>query len=177
MCAKSLALNRILTEIAERGPLTFSRFMDLALYDSSVGYYASGRGRIGKRGDFFTNVSVGSVFGKVLAGQLHEMWHRMGRPSRLALVEQGANDAQLALDILSSLDPEMLAATRYWIVEPFPILRGLQEQTLKAFEIVRWAESLEDLPNFEGIHLSNELVDAIPFHLLRSNGQTWEELP
>ena len=176
MCAKSLALNRILTEIAERGPLTFSRFMDLALYDSSVGYYASGRGRIGKRGDFFTNVSVGSVFGKVLAGQLHEMWLRMGRPTPLALVEQGANDGQLSLDILSSLDTEMLDATEYWIVEPFPILRGLQEQTLKAFEIVRWAESLEDLPAFDGVHLSNELVDAIPFHLLRSNGQTWEEL-
>jgi SAM-dependent MidA family methyltransferase len=176
MRGKSLALNRILTEIAERGSLTFSRYMDLALYDPAVGYYASGRGRIGQRGDFFTNVSVGSVFGKVLAGQLHEMWLRMGRPTPLALVEQGANDGQLSLDILSSLDTEMLDATEYWIVEPFPILRRLQEQTLKTFETVRWAESLEDLPAFEGVHLSNELVDAIPFHLLRSKGQTWEEL-
>jgi SAM-dependent MidA family methyltransferase len=176
MRGKSLALNRILTEIAERGSLTFSRYMGLALYDPAVGYYASGRGRIGPRGDFFTNVSVGSVFGKVLAGQLYEMWLRMGRPTPLAVVEQGANDGQLALDILSSLDTEMLDATEYWIVEPFPILRRLQEQTLKAFETVRWAEGLEDLPAFEGVHLSNELVDAIPFHLLRSKGQTWEEL-
>jgi SAM-dependent MidA family methyltransferase len=176
MRAKSLALNRILTEIAAQGPVTFSRFMDLALYDPSVGYYASGHGRIGKRGDFFTNISVGPVFGKVLADQFHEMWLRMGRPARFALVEQGANDGQLALDILSSLDPEMIGGTEYWIVEPFPILRRLQEQTLKAFETVRWAESLENLPAFEGVHLSNELVDAFPFHLLRSKGHTWEEL-
>jgi SAM-dependent MidA family methyltransferase len=176
MRAKSLALHRILTEIAAKGPLTFARFMDLALYDPSVGYYASGRGRIGKRGDFFTNVSVGPVFGKVLAGQFHEMWLRMGRPTRLALVEQGANDGQLAQDMLSSLNPEILAATEYWIVEPFPVLRRLQEQTLKAFATVQWAETLEDLPIFEGVHISNELVDSIPFHLLRSKGETWQEL-
>jgi SAM-dependent MidA family methyltransferase len=176
MRAKSLALNKILKEIAAKGPLTFARFMDLALYDPSVGYYASGRARIGKRGDFFTNVSVGPVFGNILAGQVREMWLRMGRPTRLALVEQGANDGQLAVDILSSLDQEVLAATDYWIVEPFPVLRRLQEQTLRAFATVQWAESLERLPVFDGVHISNELVDAIPFHLLRSKGETWEEL-
>jgi SAM-dependent MidA family methyltransferase len=176
MCAKSLALNRILKEIAAKGPLTFARFMDLALYDPSVGYYASGRGRIGKRGDFFTNVSVGPVFGKILAGQFREMWLRMGRPTRIALVEQGANDGQLALDILSSLDREILAATEYWIVEPFPVLRRLQEETLKVFAAVHWADTLENLPVFDGAHISNELVDAIPFHLFRSTGELWEEL-
>ena len=177
MCAKSLALRRILAEIATEGPLTFARFMDLALYDPVVGYYASGRGKIGKRGDFFTNVSVGSVFGYILAGQFREMWFRLGRPSRCSLVEQGANDGQLALDILSATDEETLASIQYWIVEPFPILRRLQEQTLRAFGAkVHWAENLDALPAFDGVHLSNELVDALPFHLIRSKGEEWEEL-
>ena len=177
MCAKSLALNRILGEIATQGPLTFARFMDLALYDPVVGYYASGRAKIGKRGDFFTNFSVGAIFGEILAGQLREMWLRLGRPSQFALVEQGANDGQLALDILSASDEEMLAAIEYWIVEPFPLFRGLQEETLKTFAPkVRWAEDLDGLPIFDGVHLSNELVDALPFHLIRSTGQDWEEL-
>ena len=177
MCAKSLALSRILGEIAAQGPLTFARFMDLALYDPVVGYYASGRAKIGKRGDFFTNVSVGAIFGEILAGQLREMWLRLGRPSQFTLVEQGANDGQLAFDILSATDEETLAAIEYWIVEPFPVFRGLQEETLKAFSPkVRWAEDLDGLPIFDGVHLSNELIDALPFHLIRSTGQDWEEL-
>jgi SAM-dependent MidA family methyltransferase len=177
MCAKSLALRRILAEIATEGPLTFARFMDLALYDPVVGYYASGRGKIGKQGDFFTNVSVGPVFGYILAGQFREMWFRLGRPSPFFLVEQGANDGRLALDILSATDEETLTSIQYWIVEPFPILRRLQEQTLKGFgSKVHWAEDLDALPVFDGVHLSNELVDALPFHLIRSKGEEWEEL-
>ncbi|HEY5707690.1 MAG TPA: SAM-dependent methyltransferase [Terrimicrobiaceae bacterium] len=177
MCAKSLALNKILAEIAKEGPLTFARFMDLALYDPVAGYYASGRGKIGKRGDFFTNVSVGPVFGRILAEQFREMWSCLGRPSRFALVEQGANDGQLAADILSAINQEALPAIEYWIVEPFPVLRRLQEQTLKAFGgRVYWAEDLDALPVFDGVHFSNELVDAMPFHLLQSTGEGWKEL-
>ena len=105
------------------------------------------------------------------------MWFRLGRPSRFSLVEQGANDGQLALDILSATDEETLASIQYWIVEPFPILRRLQEQTLKGFGAkVHWAEDLDALPVFDGVHLSNELVDALPFHLIRSKGEEWEEL-
>ena len=58
---------------------------------------------------------------EILAGQLREMWSAPRTPGRFALVEQGANDGQLALDILSASDEEMLAAIEYWIVEPFPL--------------------------------------------------------
>jgi SAM-dependent MidA family methyltransferase len=176
MCATSLALSRILGELAARGPLTFARFMELALYDPEVGYYASSRARIGKTGDFFTNVSVGPVFGQVLAGQIREMWGRIGT-RRLVLVEQGANDGQLAADILGALDEETLPLVDYWIVEPLPILRRLQQQALKPFAAtLRWAGGLGELPEFDGVHLSNELIDALPFHLVRSTGEKWQEL-
>jgi SAM-dependent MidA family methyltransferase len=177
MCAKSLALPKILAEIAATGPLTFARFMDLALYDPEVGYYASGRAKIGRHGDFFTNVSVGPVFGRILAGQFREMWSRLGSPRQFALVEQGASDGQLALDILSTMDGEVFGAVDYWIIEPFPVLRRLQEQTLKPLQAkVRWIEDLDAMPAFDGIHFSNELVDAFPFHLVRSSGERWKEL-
>ena len=80
MCAKSLAHRKIVSEIEANGPLTFARFMELALYDREAGYYASGRARIGKHGDFFTNVSVGPVFGEILASQFREMWSRLASP-------------------------------------------------------------------------------------------------
>lgn len=177
MCAKSLALNKILTEIAVKGPLTFARFMDLALYDTAAGYYASGRAKIGRNGDFFTNVSVGPIFGKILVSQFREMWCRLGRPAQFALVEQGASDGRLAVDILSAIGEDMLQAVDYWIIEPFPLLRSLQELTLKPLRTkVHWVEDLEELPVFDGIHFSNELVDALPFHLVRSTGDRWEEV-
>ena len=178
MRGKSLALPRILSEIAANGPLTFARFMDVALYDPRVGYYASAGAEIGKRGDFFTNVSVGPIFGKILARQFREMWLRLGRPCRFSLVEQGANDGQLALDILSTLDKQILTGAEYWIVEPLANLRRKQAGTLRVFKtIVHWVEDVADLPLFDGVHFSNELVDALPFHLVRSRGNgDWEEL-
>ena len=177
MCAKSLAHRKIVSEIEANGPLTFARFMELALYHPEAGYYASGRARIGKHGDFFTNVSVGPVFGEILASQFREMWSRLGKPARFALVEQGANDGQLASDILRAMADEILETVEYWIIEPFPALRRLQEKKLHNLAAkVKWVDDLSALPVFDGIHFSNELIDSFPFHLIRSNGNGWEEL-
>jgi SAM-dependent MidA family methyltransferase len=177
MCAKSLAHRKIVSEIAAKGPLTFARFMELALYDPAAGYYASGRAKIGKQGDFFTNVSVGSIFGRILLSQFQEMWSRLGKPAPFALVEQGANDGQLAVDILGAMDSDMLEAVDYWIIEPFPALQRLQGRALERVGArVHWVDNLHALPVFDAIHFSNELVDAFPFHLVRCNGSSWEEL-
>jgi len=95
--------NRIHDEIAATGPMRFSRFMELALYDSLEGYYVSDRLKVGREGDFFTNVSVGPVFGEILAGQFLEMWSILGEPNDFTIVEQGANDGQLARDVIMAL--------------------------------------------------------------------------
>ena len=167
MCAKSLAHLRILSEIAANGPLTFARFMDLALYEPDAGYYASGRAEIGKSGDFFTTVSVGPVFGKILAGQFREMWIQLGRPGWFALVEQGANDGQLALDILSSMENDASRASSMpYCKRAMPAASRASPRAAKGK--VRWFDALDDLPVFDGIHFSNELVDAFPFHLVQS---------
>lgn len=173
---KSPGLNNLLaSEIARRGPLTFARFMELALYHPEFGFYASGRSRIGREGDFYTNVSVGPVFGRVLAGQFQEMWHRLGRPAPFVLVEQGAHSGQFAADVLRTLPGDF--PVRYVIIEPSPRLRQQQTETLAPLEKpVQWFASLEEMPEFTGVHFSNELVDALPFHLVRSTGDGWEEL-
>ena len=49
--------------VRERGPLTVAAFMELALYDSRIGYYARMARRSGRAGDFFTSVDVGPIFG------------------------------------------------------------------------------------------------------------------
>ena len=86
----------IRAEIAARGPISFARFIELALYEPQHGYYSSGRAAIGRRGDFFTNVSVGPVFGQLLAIQFAEVWEKLGRPSHFTIIEHGADDGAFA---------------------------------------------------------------------------------
>jgi len=106
------------------------------------------------------------------------MWERLGRPAAFSIVEQGASGGDFARDALGALQefaPECLAATSYWIVEPVPALRIQQAETLATFENVCWAESLEELPRFTGVHFSNELIDALPVHRIARCGGFWVE--
>ena len=173
MPRKSPSLDQIIAaEIAASGPLTFARFMELALYHPELGYYSSGQANIGRAGDFYTNVSVGPVFGRVLAGQFREMRRHLGDPGDFTIVEQGAHRGQFAADVLTTLDD-----AHYVIIEPTGAQQDAQREHLASFgHRVSWYESLESLPPFQGVHFSNELVDALPFHLVRSTGQGWEEL-
>lgn len=166
---------RLAAEIASRGPIGFDRFMECALYDSDDGYYASGAKRVGKDGDFFTNVSLGPVYGEILAGQFLEMWCALGQPGDFALVEQGANDGRLARDILDALADTPLGGIRLNIVEPHAALRRVQEETLLS-KNVGWFQRTEDLPEICGVHFSNELFDSFPVHVVRSTGESWSEL-
>jgi SAM-dependent MidA family methyltransferase len=167
--------DRIRQEIETQGPLPFSRFMDLALYDPHEGYYTSGRAAVGREGDFFTSVSIGPVFGAVLAGQFLEMWEVLGRPPEFRLVEQGANDGRLSCDILKALSETPLAGVPLTIIEPASILREKQAATLAGF-YVQWVESPENLDTFDGVHFSNELFDALPFDILEARAGAWHEL-
>ena len=143
--------------------------MQQALYHPEHGYYSSGRCVIGRKGDYFTNVSVGPLFGQLLVAQFFEIWERLGRTNDFVIVEQGAHDGQFARDVLEFVQkrlPEFFDALRYRIVEPFPILEGRQRQALESFRSkVEWAESLQP---FTGVHFSNELLDAMPVRLIRS---------
>jgi len=158
--------------------IPFRRFMELALYHPDHGYYASGRARVGKSGDFYTSVSVGRIYGRMLASVCHEVWERLGSPKEFTIVEQGANDGTMAVDILTRIEEaggSFAEAVRYSIVEPFPINRLRQQEKLSGFPKVTWHESNEVLPKFTGIHLSNELLDAFPVDSVRWSGSLWEE--
>jgi SAM-dependent MidA family methyltransferase len=141
--------------------------MEQVLYHPEHGYYSSGGCAIGRKGDYFTNVSVGPLFGQLMVAQFAEIWEELGKINDFVIVEQGAHDGQFARDVLQSLQertPEFFEASRYRIIEPFPILREQQSQTLERFrDKVEWRSSSEP---FTGIHFSNELLDAMPVRLI-----------
>jgi SAM-dependent MidA family methyltransferase len=154
--------------------------MEQALYHPQHGYYSSGRAKLGRQGDYFTNVSVGPMFGRLLAFQFAEMWEQLERPGSFTIVEQGAHDGQFAHDVLraiSEFSPEFFKAVRYIIVEPSPVLRETQRTALSEFDQrIDWSDSLETIEPFSGVHFSNELLDAMPVHTVRrTNGTQWME--
>jgi SAM-dependent MidA family methyltransferase len=165
------ALIRLIrAEIEKRGPVSFAWFMQEALYHPEHGYYSSGRCAIGRSGDYFTNVSVGPLFGQLLAAQFAEIWDRLGKPDKFVIVEQGAHHGEFARDVLESArkhSPDFFAALCYQIVEPFSILRDRQAQTLQSFtDKSEWRDSIDTLEPFIGVHFSNELIDAMPVRLI-----------
>lgn len=144
--------------------------MEQALYHPEHGYYSSGRCAIGRHGDYFTNVSVGPLFGRILAAQFAEMWQRLDCPKNFTIVEEGAHHGEFARDVLKATKegmPDLFATLRYQIIEPFPILRNRQTATLSSFrDKTQWRTSLKELDPLCGVHFSNELLDTMPVHLI-----------
>jgi SAM-dependent MidA family methyltransferase len=169
--------------IQQYGPAPFSWFMEQALYHPEFGYYTAPRVRIGRTGDYYTNVSVGPVYGQLLASQLLEMWNILDRPAHFTIVEQGAEDGQLACDILTALldeSPEACECIHYVIVEP--VLRNQRQQwaTLEKngslLTRATWRNFLSDLEPVTGAFISNELIDAMPVRIVEFHDDGWLEL-
>ena len=171
---------KITAEIEQNGPMTFARFMERALYQPELGYYERQK-EIGRRGDFFTSVSVGSLFGELLAFQFAEWLEELRiADCGLRIVEAGAHDGRLAADILNWLKkfrPQIFDALEYWIIEPSAAHQQWQRETLKEFSPrIKWARDFSALAQefpagLNGIIFSNELLDAMPVHRLSWNAE------
>ena len=125
--------HKIEHEIRERGPIPFSRYMELCLYDLEFGYYQRHRERFGKAGDFYTSSDVHAVFGRLLARQFEEMWRALGEPEHIELVELGPGRGLFAQDVLDWSEkkfPDFFRALRYVLVERSPALRQRIRETL-----------------------------------------------
>jgi len=179
------ALEEIIrAEIRAAGPMRFDRFMELALYQPGSGYYAKtgGPSPIGRGGDFFTSVSVGPLFGRLLARQFYQMWGALARPDPFWIIEQGAHDGQLACDILEwcrAETPEFFGAIHYGIVQYSGAASMHQKCAPEAGIIshITWFENLAGLAaeQPEGVFFSNELVDAFPVRSVTYRSGRWLE--
>jgi SAM-dependent MidA family methyltransferase len=164
-------------EIQERGPIPFSRFMELCLYDPELGYYSRNVEQFGKAGDFYTSSDVHAVFGRLLARQFEEMWRVLGSPDYIELVELGPGRGLFAQDVLDWSQkkfPDFFAALHYVLVESSPALRGRIEQTLASHLKSEKAEVMSDYPPVDAtgstIVFANEFFDAFPVEVLSGGG-------
>jgi len=167
-------------EIALRGPITFERFMEVALYHPTSGYYASPDVRIGPDGDFMTSPEVSPIFGTCVANALARIAHEMRLPEPWSVVEAGPGSGRLALDILTAMRHLGSHPPPYTLVEPNPHNAARQRRLLADAGLsanVRWVRSLRALRRgaVNGFILANELLDALPVHRVTMlNGQLRE---
>src|SRR5687768_11117283 len=130
----------IRSEIGETGAISFARFMELALYHPSHGYYERHLKQTGRDGDFFTSVNVGSLYGELLAVDFARRLQSLKGP--VQLIEAAAHDGQLARDILNYLaeyEKEIFRRAEYIIIEPSAARAHKQFDTLATYGgKVRW---------------------------------------
>ncbi len=167
----------IIAEIqnAPEKQITFSRYMNLCLYHDMEGYYNSPNLNIGTQGDFVTSVSLSIDFAELLAKQLYELWQILDKPSPFNLVEMGAGEGELAKNILIFFVnnyPEIIDNLQYIIIEKSNSLRQKQkailDQELPVEIDVKWTQLDEIIDeSIVGCFFSNELIDAMPVHLLQ----------
>nr|WP_243738725.1 SAM-dependent methyltransferase [Aquabacterium commune] len=154
----------------------FERFMELALYAPGLGYYSGGRRVLGQRpqdgSDFVTAPELTPLFGEVLARQVLQALDATGTDE---VWEFGAGTGALAEQLLGELGDRI---QRYVIVDLSGSLRDRQHQRLlkahpSLVHKVIWADSLPEA--MSGVIVGNEVLDAMPVHLLSWDGARWQE--
>jgi SAM-dependent MidA family methyltransferase len=165
---------KIEQEIRARGPIPFSRYMELCLYDFEQGYYSRNAQQFGKAGDFYTSSDVHKVFGRLLARQFEEMWRALGSPANIELMELGPGRGLFAQDVLDWSEkkfPEFFQSLHYTLIETSPALRERIGQTLSRHCNSGKAALYGDFsPGADTITFANEFFDALPVEILSSQG-------
>ena len=159
-------LDVIVAEIRATGPMTFARFMDLALYHPELGYYATGQRGPGRRGDFMTAPESHPIFGWAVARQLVEAWERLGSPRPFTVRELGAGTGALAVGIVEGLENAGSAlrhALRYRIGERSTSRARQVSERLAALGATDVLEPDDGAP-ITGAVIANEVLDALPVH-------------
>ena len=166
---------KIEQEIRDRGPIPFSRYMELCLYDPELGYYSRNAAQFGKAGDFYTSSDVHAVFGRLMARQFEEMWRVLDRPDPFVLRELGPGRGLFAGDVLDWSEkkfPDFFRVLRYQLVESSPALRHRVEENLsRQFESGKTElVSPGDKVANANVIFANEFFDALPVEIVSSEG-------
>ncbi len=167
------------------GWISFAEFMQMALYTPGLGYYAGGAQKFGMEGDFVTAPEISPLFAQTVALQAAQVLAAGDAKNiNLNVLELGAGTGKLAVDLLLELEHlNSLGLSslpkQYFILEVSAYLCQVQRETCQAklpqhlYEKLVW---LNELPKtFNGLVLGNELLDAIPVHILHKTAEGWRE--
>ena len=165
-CVSAELATVIRTKISRDGPISFSEYMEMALYEPGLGYYSAGLQKFGEGGDFVTSPQLGNVFARCLAQQIEQLAAGLCqlKPNQYEIIEAGAGSGILAADLLKALQDKHPPA-RYRILERSAHLRQVQAETLR-HSVPQWMDRiswLDEPPktDWQGVFLANEVLDAL----------------
>lgn len=162
-------------EIAAAGGwISFARYMERALYAPGLGYYSAGAEKLGAVGDFVTAPEISPLFGRTLARQAAEIVAATGG----SILELGAGSGRLAADLLLALEARGALPEHYAILEVSADLQGRQREHIAdaAPHLLPRVAWLSELPTrWRGLVLANEVLDALPVHLVVNAAGEWRE--
>jgi len=159
---------------AAGGWIPLEAYLRFALYAPGLGYYVAGARKFGAEGDFVTAPELTPLFGAALAVEVAAHLSRHGGD----VIELGAGTGRLAADLLRGLEAAAAVPRRYAILEVSPDLRERQRATLarEAPVLASRVEWIEVLPDrWDGVTLMNEVLDAVPPHVLGRREGGWFE--
>ncbi len=164
-----------------QGPIPFSLYMEICLYHPELGYYTSGPPPMGRDGDYLTYPLVHPVFGRLLGKQVAQVWELMGRPTPFTMVEMGGGRGLMCQDMLRGISQEasgVLACMEVILVDRSPALLEMQLEAASFIAPVKAMspETFFARPPLVGCVISNELLDAMPVHLLEMRGGRLQEV-
>ena len=150
---------------AQGGWISFARYMELALYTPGLGYYSAGSHKFGAAGDFITAPELSPLFGRTVARQVAEIMAN----SSPHMLELGAGSGKMAADMLAELERMDRLPDSYAILEVSADLRARQQARMRErlphyFGLVHWLDMLPE--KFSGAIVANEVLDAMPVHLV-----------
>jgi SAM-dependent MidA family methyltransferase len=179
--AQAQALSQQLAQLIQQkiknagGWISFAEFMQMALYTPSLGYYSGGAAKFGMVGDFVTAPEISPLFAQTLACQAAQVL----AATQGDIFELGAGTGKLAADLMLELQVLDALPAQYFILEVSDHLRQIQRETLQKklpADLLKRVVWLQNLPsNFVGLIFANEVLDALPVHLLVKNGDAWQE--
>jgi NADH dehydrogenase [ubiquinone] 1 alpha subcomplex assembly factor 7 len=161
--------------IAQDGPISVARFMELCLAHPVHGYYMT-RDPFGCAGDFTTAPEISQMFGELIGLWAADTWQKMGAPAKIALVELGPGRGTLMSDALRAAKsvPTFSASLEVHLVEISPILRESQRNTLANYNVT-WHQSIDTLPACPTLIIANEFFDAFPIRQFMKQSTGWHE--
>ncbi len=153
------------------GWIDFAKFMQLALYAPGLGYYSAGSQKFGTDGDFVTAPEISPLFAQTISNQIAQV---LGE-TKGDILELGAGTGKLAADLLLTLEQLNSLPNKYFILEVSDHLRQVQLETFQRKlpqALMQRVEWLDTLPSsFVGAVLGNEVLDAIPVHIVHATSQ------
>ncbi|ODG91338.1 MULTISPECIES: SAM-dependent methyltransferase [Bacillaceae] len=173
---KNIIMNAI--NNSKKGFITYEQFILLVLYDHENGYYQMANEKIGRKGDFYTTSSVGSVYGEVIAASFCRfVKNNLIEPF---FIEVGGGNGRFASSFLSyceKKEPEIYQNLNYYLIDASQYHRKLQKELLTNHLNCKYFSNIVEIEQINnGMVFSNELFDALPVRVVEYNQNEWQEV-